>query len=96
VKRAGRDSNPRRSGSKNVEDVGSDASLRLVACEGLKEAAMDCPGDGPTALIWRELSACVGVLVGGSAGGSGPVVVRSAWTQDLEARGISSIHSPAV
>jgi hypothetical protein len=48
--RAGKDSNPRPSGSKNVEGARSDASLRLVACEALKGAAIDCTGDGPTAL----------------------------------------------
>jgi hypothetical protein len=48
--RAGRDSNPRPSGSKNVTGARSDSILHVVACEALQEAEIDCTGDGPTAL----------------------------------------------
>ena len=48
--RAGRDSNPRPSGSKYHGRVRSDAGLRVQPCTGLHRAAQDCTGDGPTAL----------------------------------------------
>jgi hypothetical protein len=45
--RAQHDSNMRPSGPQTGEGLSQDTNLRLVACEGLKGAAIDCTGDGP-------------------------------------------------